>query len=70
MLLVLLLVVYVLLTRSRRKQRNCWHHGRTPSQNPGQPQLWIARSYITSQLIDSGSRKMFECTKCGKMWFT
>lgn len=46
--------------RTWRKRANCFHHGRTD------PDGGI--SWVKSQLIDMGSRKMFQCTHCGKVW--
>lgn len=42
----------------RRIQRNCMHHD------------WHeGESWISSQLIDTGMRKMFWCIHCQKTWF-
>jgi hypothetical protein len=41
-----------------RRRRNCFHHS-----------FASGTSYIKSQLIDTGMRKMFWCTKCQKTWF-
>ena len=47
----------MLLERWKRR-RNCFHH------DP------VAKvSFIRSQLIDSGMRKMFWCTRCQQTWF-
>lgn len=43
-----------------RKRRNCFHHWHRTGHE---------MSWITSELIDSGRRKMFTCTECGRRWF-
>lgn len=51
------------------RQRDCWHHAlprRATAGDLGGP----AKSYIESQLIETGMRKMFWCGECGKTWFT
>lgn len=46
-----------------RRRRQCMHHNRLTGE-----------SWIKSQLIDMGRRKMFWCSEksggCGKAWFT
>lgn len=37
-------------------QRRCMHHQG-------------AESFVTGQLVDSGTRKMWRCSKCGQVWF-
>jgi hypothetical protein len=52
--------------RARRKRKDCFHHdigGNPANTRP-------ATSWINQQLIDTGRRKMFWCTKCGQTWFT
>jgi hypothetical protein len=56
---------FPLLTR-RRVQHRCFHH------DPGEP--WPDGtnrpvSFLHSWLIDSGMRKMWQCSACGKVWF-
>lgn len=42
-----------------RRRRECFHHDRLTGQ-----------SWIESELIEMGARKMFWCTECGRTWFT
>ncbi len=41
----------------RRTRKNCFHHDRV-----------TGTSWISSQLIDLGSRKLFWCTTCERTW--
>ena len=48
-----------------RLRRQCFHHDRgSPANNKP------ATSWLRSQLVDTGMRKMFWCTRCGRTWFT
>lgn len=47
--------------RRWRAAAACFHHDHHPPDTG-------AVSWIKSQLIDMGSRKMFWCTHCEKMW--
>lgn len=42
-----------------RARRRCFHHDQQ-----------LGRSWITSELIDLGRRKIWTCTHCGRMWWT
>lgn len=46
--------------RRWRAAANCFHHDRTDPD--------ISSTWIKSQLIDMGSRKMYWCTHCEKTW--
>lgn len=39
------------------KRRRCFHHDHHTGQ-----------SWIRSELIDLGRRKLYHCTECGKVW--
>lgn len=39
------------------QRRRCFHHDRH-----------TGTSWIQSQLIDLGMRKLYHCTECGKVW--
>lgn len=41
----------------RRTQRMCWHHERA-----------TGRSWLESELVDLGRRKVFWCTNCERRW--
>lgn len=51
----------------RGKQRHCFHH-----ELPRHGNNYQSRSYIKSQLIETGKGKLFECDEevggCGKVW--
>lgn len=50
--------------RRRRQQARCFHHeigGNPANTRP-------AVSWITQEIIDMGTRKLFACEKCGKVW--
>ena len=51
-----------------RRHLACFHHnamgGWVTNQDQG------ATSWIEATLIETGMRKMFLCTRCGKVWFT
>ena len=48
-----------------RDRRQCFHHDRGGNPANTRP----AVSWIAEQLIETGMRKMFWCTHCGKTWF-
>lgn len=43
--------------RRYRARKACFHHDRR-----------TGTTWITSQLIDTGMRKLLWCTRCGKDW--
>jgi ribosomal protein L37AE/L43A len=45
--------------RRQIQQRGCVHHGR----NTGE-------TWLKSELVDSGARKIWTCTGCGQTWST
>lgn len=57
-------------TPTARKRAKCFHHDR-PAWAKGEVD---SRSYIREELIEMGSRKLYECVKseggCGKIWFS
>jgi hypothetical protein len=48
--------------RRWRKRRECFHHDHHAVGLSG-------ASWIDSELIDGGKRKMFTCLNCRKKWF-
>jgi hypothetical protein len=50
--------------RESRKRKYCFHHdigGNPANTRP-------AHSFIHQELIDTGMRKLYSCSKCGKVW--
>lgn len=45
--------------RRQIQQRACVHHGRHTGE-----------TWLKSELVDSGSRKIWTCTGCGQTWST
>lgn len=40
-----------------RRERKCVHHNRSTGE-----------TWLTSELIDTGMRKRWECKECGQIW--
>lgn len=47
----------------RAAQRECMHHQLAPG--AGEEHV----SWITGRLVDSGSRKLHSCSRCGQHWW-
>jgi len=47
------------MIRRWRDRRDCFHHDHRSGQ-----------SWITGQLIDTGMRKLWRCTRCERIWIT
>ena len=60
--------------RKRKKRKECFHHSLPTreyiSGTGGEFVSMPPESWIQSQLIDTGKRKMFWCTQCGRTWIS